>query len=136
MVNEKYQVEFYNGRTQKTEDRIDIENLLGYWADPNNFKDVNKASIKLGNVTIICRLHYESEMESDIDSKEVRVEEDHQAILEYLKAVAATLKKKVVVTSEMTPEDVLLSRRRTARSIKTVLANTMLKLPSLTLRPS
>ena len=108
LINEKYRVEFYNGRTQQTEEKIDVEELLYYFAAPEDFQDVNKANIKLGEVTIICQLHYESEMEGDIDPKEVKTEEDHQAIMEYLKAVASTLKKKVVVTSETTPEEVLL----------------------------
>lgn len=82
--------------------------MLNYFTTPDDFQDVNKANIKLGKVTIICQLHYESEMESDIDPREVKSVEDHQAILEYLKAVASTLKKKVVLTSEMTPEDVLI----------------------------
>ncbi|SIR50971.1 hypothetical protein [Pontibacter lucknowensis] len=108
LINEKYKVEFFNGRTQQVEDRINVEELLKYFSAPEDFKDVNKARIKLGKVTIICQLHYESEMESDIDPKEVKSEEDHHAILEYLKTVASTLKKKVVVTSEMEPEDILL----------------------------
>ncbi|PVY37961.1 hypothetical protein [Pontibacter virosus] len=108
LINEKYSVEFYNGRTQQTKARIDVEELLKYFTAPEDFKDVNKAYIKLGKVTLDCQLHYESEMESDIDPKEVKTEEDHQAILEYLKAVASALNKKVVMTSEMTPEDVLL----------------------------
>jgi hypothetical protein len=108
LVNEKYRVEFYNGRTQQNEDKIDIEELLNYFIAPEDFKDVNKAHIKLGEITIICQLHYISEMESDLDPKEVKTEEDHQAIMEYLKEVASTLKKKVIVTSEMTFEDVLL----------------------------
>lgn len=81
LIKEKYQVEFYNGRTQQTEEKIDVEELLNYFTAPDDFQDVNKANIKLGKVTIICQLHYESEMESDIDPREVKSEEDHQAIL-------------------------------------------------------
>ena len=108
LVNEKFQVEFYNGRTQKIEEKVAVEELLNYFTVPGEFKDVNKASIKLGNTTVICYLHYEAEMECDIDPKQVKTIEDHQAILGYLQAVAGALKKKVVLTSEMTKEDVLL----------------------------
>ncbi|KAA9326036.1 hypothetical protein [Adhaeribacter soli] len=107
LVNEKYKVEFYNGRTQKTETRIEVNELLKYFTAPEDFKDVNKAYIRLGEVTIVCQVHYESEMESDIDPKEVKTEGDHLAILEYLKEISSTLKKKVIVTSEMTPRAVL-----------------------------
>ncbi len=56
----------------------------------------------------MCYFFIESEIENDIEPREVKTEEDHQAILSYLKAVADKLSKKVRMTPEMEPEAILL----------------------------
>ncbi|MBC5773797.1 hypothetical protein H8S95_06960 [Pontibacter sp. KCTC 32443] len=108
LVNEKYKVSFYNGRTHTTGERINVDDLIEYFVNPDSFEDVNRASIILGNVIINCCLYYKSEMESDIDPQQVKSENDHKAILEYMQDVALTLNKTVVLTTEMTKDDVLL----------------------------
>jgi hypothetical protein len=54
LVNDNYQVEFYNGRTLKTESRIDLEEVFRFWEDSGSFEEPNKATIKLGEVVIMC----------------------------------------------------------------------------------
>ena len=108
LVNEKFEVEFYNGQTQKLEPRINIETVFNFWKNPEAFKDSNNATIKLGKVIIKCYFFIESEIESDIDPRELREEADHKAIMEYLLAIKETLKKDVVLTPEMTEEIILL----------------------------
>lgn len=108
LVNEKFEVEFYNGRTQEIEDKINIEEVFNFWADQTGFTETNSATIKLGEVLIKCYFFIASEIEDDIDPREVKTEENHKAIMEYLQQISKTLKKKVVVTSKMAEEDILL----------------------------
>ncbi len=108
LVNERFEVEFYNGRTQELEDKINIEEVFNFWTDQTGFTDTNTATIKLGKVLIKCYFFIESEIENDIDPREVKTEENHKAIMEYLQQVSIILKKKVVVTSEMAEDDILL----------------------------
>ena len=108
LVNDNYKVEFYNGRTLKTEPRIDIGEVFSFWEDSGLFEEPKKATIRLGEVNIMCYFFIESEIENDIEPREVKTADDHQAILDYLKAVAEKLGKKVVVTPEMEPEVILL----------------------------
>ncbi|MFD2248411.1 hypothetical protein [Pontibacter ruber] len=108
LVNEQYEVEFYNGRIRKTEEIIDIKEVYKFWKNPDEFTDSNHATIKLGNVIVKCYFFIESEIENDIDPKEVKTERDHLAVIEYLQAVATKLHKNVVMTPEMTEEHILL----------------------------
>ncbi|WP_210487134.1 hypothetical protein [Rufibacter aurantiacus] len=107
-VNENFTVQFFNGRTLKMEDRINIDDLLLYFTNPADFTEVNKASIIFGNIYINCILFWEPEMESDIDPREVQSLEDHQAIVGYMKSVAKVLNKKVILTLEAIKELVLI----------------------------
>ncbi|MBJ6117831.1 hypothetical protein JAO76_06495 [Pontibacter sp. BT310] len=108
LVNDNYKVEFYNGRTLKTESRIDLEVVFSFWEDSGSFDEPIKATIKLGEVNIMCYFFIESEIENDIEPREVKTEENHQAILSYLQSVADILGKKVVLTPEMEAETILL----------------------------
>jgi hypothetical protein len=108
MVNKRFEVEFYNGQTQKLESRIDIETVFSFWKNSEVFADSNYATIKLGKVIIKCYFFIESEIENDIDPREVKEEEDQKAILEYLLSIKQVLKKKVVMTPELEEETILL----------------------------
>lgn len=108
LVNEKFTVEFFNGWTLKTEDRINVEDLLLYFTNPDDFTEVNQAWISLGDVKIYCYLYWEAEMENHFNPRSVKTLEDHHAIVRYMQSVATALNKKVILTMEMDKEVVLL----------------------------
>ncbi|TXK36901.1 hypothetical protein FVR03_16550 [Pontibacter qinzhouensis] len=107
-VNENFTVQFFNGRTLKTEDRLNVDDLLLYFTNPADFTEVNKASILFGDLNINCLLFWEAEMESDINPKNVQSLDDHQAIVGYMQSVAKVLNKKVILTLEATKELVFI----------------------------
>ena len=108
LVNEKFKVEFFNGRTQRSENSIEIEEVFRFWDFPDEFATTNSATINLGKVIIKCYFFIESEIENDIDPREVKEDADHQAIMDYLLTIKEALKKKVIVTPEMAKEIILL----------------------------
>ena len=112
LVNENFNVEFYDGLTKKNEPQINIERVFQFWKDSDRFSDSNNATINLGNVKVKCYFFTEEEIENDIEPREVKTEKDHLTIIGYLKAVAKTLNKDVILTSENLKEDVLLEIKK------------------------
>ncbi len=108
LVNRRFEVEFTNGFTLSTSNRIDIEEVFRYWKNPEAALGPFMASVKLKDLKVNCYFFEESVLENDIDPREVKNEKDHILILEYLHVVAAELKKKIVMTLENTEELILL----------------------------
>jgi hypothetical protein len=106
LVNEQFEVDFFNGRTQKSGNNIDIEEVFRFWDFPDEF--ANSATINLGKVIVKCHFFIESEIENDIDPREVKEEADHYAIMDYLLTIKEAIKKKVILTPEMAEEIILL----------------------------
>ncbi|SDL86509.1 hypothetical protein SAMN04488034_1193 [Salinimicrobium catena] len=112
LVNKKYDVEFYDGLTRKKTTQINIERVFDFWNDPDKFSDSNNATINLGNVKVKCYFFTEKEIENDLEPREVKTEKDHLNIIGYLKAIAETLNKDAVLTSENLKENVLLEIKK------------------------
>ncbi|MFD0975358.1 hypothetical protein [Salinimicrobium gaetbulicola] len=112
LVNENFDVKFYDGLTRKKGTRINIERVFEFWNDPDKFFDSNNATISLGNIKVKCYFFSEKEIENDIEPREVKTEKDHLNLIGYLKAISETLDKDVVLSSENLKEDVLLEIKK------------------------
>jgi len=66
-------------------------------------------AIQVGSASVNCHFFVDSELELDIDPREVRSASQHDQLLEFAEAIASILQKPIVVTPENTPETPLLS---------------------------
>jgi hypothetical protein len=66
-------------------------------------------AVQVGAASVHCHFFMESELELDIDPKEVSSASQHDLLLEFAEAVAMALQKPIVLTPEGTPDSPLLS---------------------------
>jgi hypothetical protein len=98
LVNNNYSVEFYNGQTEKRENRIDKNIVFDYWERKTDI--LGNATIKLDTIIIKCYFFIEQQIENDIAPAEINSIDDHNKLLSYLKDVSKVLDKKVFLTPE------------------------------------
>lgn len=110
LVNEKYNVAFYDARTELTKNKIDFGTIEACWAQKD--REWITATIKLGTVHIKCHFFTDSEIENDIDPRELKSLDDHLKVLSYLRDISVMLDKEVFVTTENTEDDKLISVRK------------------------
>lgn len=106
LVNEKYQVEFWDAKTVRS-DKIDFAIVKELW-DSDGEREVVSATIKLGPVNVKCYFFYGSDIENDILPCEVKLPEDHERVVAYLKDMSISLGKEVILTDEGTATSVLI----------------------------
>jgi len=107
LVNKKYRVEFWDAKTDLKTDKIDFTIVKEYW-DSNGDREIVSATIKLGSININCHFFDDSEIENDIDPIEIRSQEDHEKLVDYLNDISVALDKEVIVTDENTKDSVLM----------------------------
>ena len=106
-MNKKYQVEFWDAKTDLKTDKIDFTIVKEYW-DSNGEREVVGATIKLGSINVKCHFFDDSEIENDIDPIELKSQEDHGKLIDYLKDISVLLDKEVIVADENVKNSVLL----------------------------
>lgn len=106
LVNENYRIDWYNGKTNLSETKIKVDVIKEYW---NGNGDLcSTANVYLDNLQLNAHFFDESEIENDIDPREFKSLDDHEKLIEYLKAISKVCKKEVIVTPENCPEFVLI----------------------------
>jgi hypothetical protein len=65
-------------------------------------------SIRVGNATINCHYYIATEIELDVDPREVRGQEDHDAILSFVERLSAATGKTARITDESSESSVYL----------------------------
>src|SRR5690349_2034119 len=83
LVNEKYEVEFFDEKTNSKKDKIDFSVVQDYWSDSG--RGLVSATVKVGTVNVQCLFFDNCEIENDIDPKEFRSLEDHRNLIGYLR---------------------------------------------------
>lgn len=109
LVNEKYNVEFYDARIDTTTDRISFKAIEETWMEDN--RELVTATIKIGPININCHFYDHSEIENDIDPREFKSQAEHDNLIKYLKDVSCLLDKEVIVTDENTKNSILIRVR-------------------------
>ena len=107
LVNEKYIVEFYNGKTEKIESKIDKNLIFECWYRNADF--TCNVRVKLDSIFIKCYFFAETEIENDITPKEIISIEDHNKLVKYLTDFSNAIGKKVILTPETSASIELIS---------------------------
>lgn len=66
-------------------------------------------TVQVGSASVNCHFFVDSELELDIDPREVNSASQHNQLLEFAEQIASALQKPIVLTPENTPESPLLS---------------------------
>jgi len=106
IVNERYGVEFFNGQTQTTENKINFQAILDFWMGKTDL--INGAKIKLNGIDIHCHFFSDQEIENDVDPSQIKTIDDHNELMDYLRTVSTGLDKRVILTPENSQEIVLI----------------------------
>ncbi|HVW96247.1 MAG TPA: hypothetical protein VHA56_09810 [Mucilaginibacter sp.] len=97
-VNKNYNLEWYNGNTQTTVDKIDFSIVLEYW---NGNTDLySTAKIFIGNIQINSHFFDDEEFENDISPKEFDNIQDHNLLVKYMSDLSKLFEKTIYLTPE------------------------------------
>lgn len=107
LVNNKYQVEFYDARSDRRSNQLELGPIVETWTEDQ--REWVTASIILGRARLNCFFYGEDEIEHDIDPREFKSIEDHNLLIEYLVDVSVSLGKDIMVIEENTRESILMS---------------------------
>ncbi len=106
LVNELYTVRWFNGLTQKEEQKINFEVVKGYLKAEHDLS--SSASIFIDKIQINNHFFRIHEIENDISPKEINSIQDHEKIIKYMVAVSTHLNKPIMLTPENEPEKILI----------------------------
>ena len=98
-VNTNYEVSWYadDYNSGIAVDTIDSQFINCRWDSKHCATTV---SVLLGKVQINCHFFTESQIENDIDPREIKSLDDHKRVMEYMKSVYNLLGKEVILTEE------------------------------------
>ena len=97
-INENYHIEWYNGKTNRTEGRVGFSVIKEYW--DGNSDLCSTAKIFIGNIQLNAHFFTENEIENDIDPREFRSIEDHEKLIKFMADISNLLGKEVILTPE------------------------------------
>jgi hypothetical protein len=106
IVNENYSVEFYNGQTKATENKINFLVVQDYMTGKTDL--LNLATINLNGIDINCHFFTDQEIENNVDPIQIKTIEDHNRLLDYLQTVSTVLNKRIILTPENSRNYVLI----------------------------
>ena len=118
LVNQQYRIEWHNGKTQKDESRIDFTVIEAYWKGNTNLCSTAKVFLD-DRIQVNAHFFEATTIENDIDPRDFKSLEDHQKLLDYMKAVSTGLNKPITLTPENCPEIPLIRVEGTAAEIST-----------------
>jgi len=105
-VNQNYRIDWFNGLSQKDENRIDFDVIKGFWNGNHDLRST--AKIFIDNIQINNHFFIDSEIENDIDPRKINSFEDHLRILKYMSDLSLLLGKPTILTPENDKEIVLM----------------------------
>jgi hypothetical protein len=106
-VNSHYTVAFYNGRAQRNEEYIDFEVIKDFWAGKHDL--LSTVTISISNIKIKAHFFVVSEIENDIQPREIQSLDDHTALLNDLNDISNALNKPVILTEKNAMNHILLA---------------------------
>jgi len=105
-INQNFRIEWYNGKTEKVESKIDFSVIKEFWEGNHDLSSTSR--IFIDNIQINAHFFDSDEIENDIDPREFKDIEDHNKLVKYLIDISSILKKEVTVTPENCPEIILI----------------------------
>lgn len=102
-VSVNYQVSWY---AEDYNDGVSVNRVDSSFIDHrwDSEQYVTTASIFLNKTQINCHFFIESQIENDIDPKEVESLDDHNMVVDYMKSISKLLGKEVILTEENNEE--------------------------------
>ncbi len=116
-VNQNYRIDWYNGRTERDETKIDFSVIEDFW--DGNPDLTSTAKIFIDNIQVNAHFFDDTEIENDIDPREFKTIEDHNKLIDYLKDLSETLDREVTLTPENCPEIILMKINGNSIEIRT-----------------
>ena len=110
-VNEKYRIEWFNGLTQAEETIINFDVIKEYWN--GNHDLCSTAKIFIDKIQINNHFFSETEIENDIDPREINSIQDHERVVKYMTDLSCLLDKPVILTPENDQEIILMKISKT-----------------------
>lgn len=105
-VNENYRIEWFNGVTQADETKIDFAVIKAFWNGNNDLCSTAKVFIE--KVQINNHFFIDTEIENDIDPREINSISDHERVVKYMTGLSNLLDKPVILTPENEQETILM----------------------------
>jgi hypothetical protein len=106
-VNENYRVDWYNGKTDKEENKVNFFVIEEFWN--GNLDFCSTAKVFIDNIQINNHFFGSDEIENDIDPREFNSIEDHNKLIKYMSDLSSILDKEVILTPENEQETVLMT---------------------------
>jgi len=105
-VNENYRIEWFNALTQADENRISFDVIKEFW---NGNQDLcSTAKVFIDKVQINNHFFTDTEIENDIDPREINSMEDHERVIKYMTDLSKLLDKPLILTPENEQETILI----------------------------
>jgi len=105
-VNQNYKIDWFNGKTEQDENKIDFAVIEEFWSGNENL--TSTAIIHIAGIQINAHFFSEHEIENDIDPREFNSIEDHEKLIKYMTDLSTLLGKKVILTPENVHEMALM----------------------------
>lgn len=105
-VNANYRIEWFNGLTQADESKVNFDVIKEYWN--GNHDLCSTAKVYIDKIQINNHFFVDTEIENDIDPREINSIEDHDRVLKYMTDLSFLLDKPVILTPENDQEIVLI----------------------------
>lgn len=106
LVNGQYAIKWFNGLTQKEEQKINFEVVNGYLKAEHDL--CSSAHVYIDKIQINNHFFVSHEIENDISPKAINSMQDHETIIKYMIDVSLHLGKPVVLTPENERETILI----------------------------
>ena len=106
LANELYTVKWFNGLTQTSEQKINLEVIEEYLKGQHDL--CSSVSIYIDKIQINNHFFTDNEIENDISPEDINSIEDHEKIIEYMTDISILLDKPVILTPENEQETILI----------------------------
>jgi hypothetical protein len=105
-VNENYRIDSYNGKEDKKENAINFSVIEEKWNGSSDF--LSTATVFIDRIQINAHFFIDTEIENDIDPREINSLEDHNRLIKYMTDLSILLDKDVILTPENEQETILI----------------------------
>ena len=106
-VNSNYKVDWFNGKTNQDEDKVDFRIILELWNGNDDLRST--AKIFIDQIQINSHFFTDQEIESDIDPREFNSIDDHNKLITFMNGLSKCLSRRVMLTPENQHEIILLT---------------------------
>ena len=101
-VNSNFKIDWYNGKTESDDNKIDFEVIQEYWNGKHDY--CSTAKVYIDKIQINAHFFDDTEIENDIDPREFNSIDDHNRLIDFMTKLSKSLNKSVYLTPENCPE--------------------------------